>query len=148
MIDTQPRTSDVAPLSEPSTNGSGNATGTVTSLVSGILEDAQKLVRQQFEMLKAEVLEDIQKSKRAAEFGGLGVVLLTVGMLGLVTALAYFMHEQFQLSLWISWTITGGVFVILGTALAATSYFLLERFNPLPHKTLHALEETFKWKTK
>jgi len=143
MTDTQPRTSDVVNTRpEPTVNG------TVTSLVTGILDDAQKLVRQQFEMLKAEVHEDLQKSKRAAEFGGLGAVLLTVGILGLVTALAYFLHEQFQLSLWISWAITGGFFVILGTALAATSYILLERFSPFPTKTLHALQENLEWKTK
>jgi hypothetical protein len=143
MTDTQPRTADVVDTPpEPSANG------TVTSLVSGILEDAHTLVRQQFEMLKAEVHEDFHKSKRAAEFGGLGVVLLTVGILGLVTALSFFLHEEFQLSLWVSWTITSGIFLVLGTALATTSYILLERFNPLPHKTFHALQETLQWKTK
>ena len=143
MIETQPRITDTGDSPHKSA-----ANGTMTSLVTGILEDAQKLVRQQFEMLKAEVHEDFLKSKRAAEFGGLGVVLLTVGILGFVTALAYFLHEEFQLSLWISWTITSGIFLALGTALATTSYILLERFNPLPHKTIHALQETLKWKTK
>ena len=142
MTDTQirPTNTDLTPPESP--------TGPVTSLVSGILEDAQKLVRQQFEMLKCEVHDDLQKSKRAAEFGGLGVVLLTVGILGLVTALSFFLHEEFQLSLWVSWSITSGIFLILGTALATTGYILLERFNPLPHKTFHALQETLKWKTK
>jgi hypothetical protein len=78
----------------------------------------------------------------------LGVVLLTVGILGLVTAMALFLHEQFQFSQWASWAITGGIFVALGTALASTSYILLERFNPLPHKTFNALQENLKWKTK
>lgn len=143
MTDTQPHTSNVIDSPpDPKTDG------TVTSLVAGILDDAQKLVRQQFEMLKAEVHEDFIKSKRAAEFGGLGVVLLTVGILGLVTALAFFLHEQFQLRLWVSWSITGGVFVVIGVALAATCYILLERFNPLPHKTFHALQENLQWKTK
>jgi uncharacterized membrane protein YqjE len=143
MIETQSRISDTGNNSPDS-----NANGTVTSLVSGILEDAHKLVRQQFEMLKAEVHEDFQKSKRAAEFGGLGVVLLTVGILGLVTAIAYFLHDEFQLSMWVSWAITSGVFIVLGIALATTSYLLLERFNPLPKKTFHALQENLQWKTK
>ena len=47
MIDAQPRNTDT--LDPPISNG------TVTSLVSGILDDAQKLVRQQFEMLVSEV---------------------------------------------------------------------------------------------
>jgi hypothetical protein len=116
--------------------------------VSGILDDAHVLVRQQFEMLKAEVREDFQRSKRAAEFGGLGIVLLTVGILGLVTAIALFLHEQFQFSLWVSWAMTGGLSLTIGAAFAATSYVLLERFNPLPTKTFHALQENLKWKTK
>jgi len=116
-------------------------------MVSGILDDAQKLVRQQVEMLKAEVKEDFRRSKRAAEYGSLGIVLLTVGFLGLVTALAYFLHEHYQFSMWASWGITGGLFLIAGGAFAATSYILLERFNPLPDKTFNALQENLTWKT-
>lgn len=143
MIDTEPCTPtlDKAPPESA-------ANGTMTGLVSGILDDAHTLVRQQFEMLKAEVHEDFQRSKRAAEFGGLGVVLLTVGILGLVTAIALFLHEQFQFSLWASWAMTGSLSLILGAGFAATSYVLLERFNPLPSKTFHALQENLKWKTK
>jgi uncharacterized membrane protein YqjE len=122
--------------------------GTVTTLVSGILDDAQKLVRQQVEMLKVEVKEDFRRSKRAAQFGGLGIVLLTVGLLGLVSGLAYFLHEHYQYSMWASWSITGGLFFIAGTALTVTSYVLLERFNPLPGKSFKALSENLTWKTK
>jgi hypothetical protein len=119
----------------------------MAGLVSGIVNDAQTLMRQQIEMLKVEVKEDFRRSKRAAEFGGLGIVMLTVGFLGLVTALAYFLHEYYQFSLWASWAITGGVFLVIGGALAATSYILLERFNPLPDKTFNALQENLSWKT-
>ena len=123
------------------------ANGTLTMLVSGIMDDAQKLVRQQIDMLKAEVREDFRRSKLAAEFGGLGIVMLTVGFLGLVAALAYFLHEHYQFSMWASCGITGGIFLLIGGALAATSYILLERFNPLPDKTFNALQENLTWKT-
>jgi len=115
--------------------------------VSGILDDAQTLVRQQIAMLKAEVREDFKHSKRAAEFGALGIVMLTVGMLGLVTALAYLLHEYYQFSMWASWGITGMLFTIAGGACAATSYLMIERFNPLPDKTFNALQENISWKT-
>jgi uncharacterized membrane protein YqjE len=146
MIDTEPRTPPS--LDKPCPEPAANANGTMTGLVSGIVDDAHTLFRQQIEMLKAEVHEDFQRSKRAAEFGGLGVVLLTVGILGLATAMAVFLHEQFQFSLWASWAITGGLSVIVGAACAATSYVLLERFDPLPSKTFHALQENLKWKTR
>jgi hypothetical protein len=104
-------------------------------------------MRQQIEMLKSEVREDFKRSKRAAEFGGLGIVLLTVGCLGLIMALANFLHEQYGFSLAGSWAITGGLFFLVGGALAATSYILLERFNPLPDKTFNALQENLSWQT-
>jgi len=141
MIDSGPRapaTADTPP----------QAGGTVTTLVAGILDDAQKLIRQQLEMLKAEVKEDFRRSKRAAEFGGLGIVLLTVGFLGLVMCIAYVFHDEFGFSLAASWGITAVIFLIAGGALAATSYILLERFNPLPDKTFHALQENLTWQTK
>lgn len=145
-----PTTATPVPASTP-VNGTANGTaasGTVTALVSGILDDAQTLVRQQIEMLKSEVREDFRRSKQAAEFGALGIVLLTVGFLGVVTALAYFLHEHYQFSMWASWGITGSLFLLAGGALAATSYILLERFNPLPDKTFTALQENLSWKTK
>lgn len=122
--------------------------GTVTGLVSGIISDAQTLLRQQAEMLKAEVREDFKRSKRAAEFGALGIVCATVGALGLITAIAYLLHEQFQFAMWASWGIVGGLFLVAGVALGAMSYVLLERFNPLPDKSLNALKENITWQTK
>lgn len=145
MTESTPR---LVPADAPPPAPAGGANGgTVTNLVSGIVDDAQRLLRQQVEMLKAEVKEDFRRSKRAAEFGGLGIVLLTVGFLGLITSFAYLLHEYYQFSMWASWGITGLVFFVAGAALAATSYILLERFNPLPDKTFDALKENLSWKT-
>jgi len=144
MTDTESRSISTpqTTTADPPTNG-----GNLTGLVSGILDDAQKLLRQQVDMFKSEVREDFKRSKQAAEYGGLGIVLLTVGCFGLVMAIANFLHEQFQFSLWASWGITGGVFLLVGVALAITSYILLERFNPLPDKTFNALQENLSWQT-
>jgi hypothetical protein len=120
---------------------------TVTGLVAGIIDDAQKLIRQQLEMLKVEVKQDLHRTKRAAEFGALGIVLLTVGFLGLVAALAFFLNEHYQLSMWASCAITGGIFLAVGGALAVTCYLILERVSPLPEKTINALQENLQWKT-
>ena len=120
----------------------------VTRLVSGIIDDAQKLLRQQADMLKAEVREDFQRSKRAAEFGALGVVFGTVGAMGLITAIVYLLNEHFHFAMWASWGIVGGVFMLVGAALGGFSYVLLERFNPLPDKTFNALKENLTWQTK
>lgn len=146
MSETRPPTA-VVEATATATPANGNGNGNVTKLVSGIIDDAQRLLGQQVEMLKAEVKEDFRRSKRAAEFGALGVVMLTVGFLAVVAALGFFLHEYYQFSLGASFGIIGGLFLIAGGALAATSYILLERFNPLPDKTFNALQENLTWKT-
>lgn len=120
----------------------------MATLVSGIIQDAHTLVRQQAEMLKAEVKEDLRRSKRAAELGSLGIVMLTVGFLALVNTLAHLLHTYTGLELWASWGVIAGLFLICGGILAWVSYSLLERFNPLPDKTYQALQETIQWNTK
>jgi hypothetical protein len=135
---------DVPARVEP---GTAAEAGSVTGLVSGIISDAQNLLRQQAEMLKAEVREDFKRSKRAAEFGSVGIILTTVGVLGLITALAYFLHEQYAFQMWASWGIVGGLFAAAGIAASAFAYILLERFNPLPDKTFNALKENITWQT-
>ena len=140
-------TVDVTPSTPPAQSSRSTDTS-ITELVSGILTDAQKLIRQQAEMLKAEVREDFQQSKRAAEFGALGIVCTTVGVLALTTALAYLLHEQFQFAMWASWGLIGGLFLLAGIVSGVFSYLLLERLNLLPTKTINSLNETMEWKTK
>jgi hypothetical protein len=144
MTESRPPT---AAVEIPATAAPANGNGNVTKLVTGILEDVQRLLGQQVEMLKSEVKEDFRRSKRAAEFGALGIVLLTVGFLALVACIAFFLHEHYGFSMWASCGITGGLFLVAGGVLAATSYILLERFNPLPDKTFNALQENLTWKT-
>lgn len=138
--DALPKTGYDRPVEAPASS--------MTGLVSGIINDAQTLLRQQAEMLKAEVKEDFKRSKRAAEFGAVGIVFTTVGALGLITALAYLLHEQYAFKMWASWGIVGTLFACIGAACATFSYMLLERFNPLPDKTLNAMKENITWQTK
>jgi len=120
---------------------------TVTELVRGIVDDFQRLAKQQVEMLKSEFKEDVRRTKRATEFGGLGIVLMTVGGLTLVACLVFLLHEQFQFSYTASAGIIGGILTVAGVVLGALAYTLFESFNPLPDKTFNALQENLTWKT-
>jgi hypothetical protein len=121
---------------------------TMTELVSGIINDAQRLLRQQIDMLKSEVHEDLRRTKQATMFGGLGVVALTVGALSLVFVLVDLLHEKAGFSLWASGGIIGGIFLAVGIILTFTARHLFESFNPLPDKTFTALQENLSWTTK
>lgn len=120
---------------------------TITELISGIAGDAQKLARQQFDMFKAEVREDITRTRRAAELGSAGVVLMTVGGLTLVAFLVNLLHEQFHLTMWVSCLVIGLILMAAGGIFAFSARSMFHTFNPLPDKTLNALQENLTWKT-
>jgi len=120
----------------------------VTRLVSGIITDAQVLIRQQADMFKAEMREEVHRSKRAAEFGAVGIICLIVGVLALIVALVFLLHEQAGFAMWASCGIIGIAFSVVGLLCGGFSYNLLERINPMPDKTIHALQENLTWQTK
>jgi len=119
----------------------------VTQLVSGIIDDAQRLAKQQIDMLKSEFHEDLRRTRRALEYGGIGIVLGTAGALTLVFFLVELLHEQFGFKTWSSALIVGGILTAGGAVLGYLSYYLFESFNPLPDKTFNALQENLSWKT-
>jgi uncharacterized membrane protein YqjE len=120
---------------------------TVTELVRGIIDDVQKLAKQQIDMLKSEFKEDVRRTKRATELGGLSIVLMTIGGLALVACLVFVLHEHYQFSMWVSSLIIGGILTAAGVVFGVIAYTLFESFNPLPDKTFHALQENLTWKT-
>jgi uncharacterized membrane protein YqjE len=121
---------------------------TVTELVTGIINDAQHLLRQQIEMLKSEFHEDLRRTKQATLLGGLGIVGLTVGAMSLVFFLVYLLHDKAGFEMWASWGIIGGLFLAAGIVLTLLARNLFESFNPLPDKTFSALQENLTWTTK
>jgi len=121
---------------------------TVTELVSGIADDAQRLIRQQYQMLRAEVREDIRRTKSGAKYLGLGAFGAFIGALFLLVALPLFLNWIFYLPSFAGWAIIGGTLLILGAIALFVGKRMFEHFNPLPDKTLNALEENLSWITK
>lgn len=137
---TGPDTALAGRPTEPAT--AAPAAGTVTGLVGEILTDAQKLAKQQLEMFKAEVREDMNRTRQALIYGGIGVACLTVGAFATVFAIVHIL-ERFVpgLPLWGSWTLFAVVFMAAGVALGVVARNLFESFNPLPDKTFNALQD-------
>lgn len=125
------------------------ATGpeTLTGLISGIAEDAQRLIRQQYQMLRAEVRDDIRRTKSAVKYLGIGIAGLVIGFLFLVVSLPLFLNWAFEMPPWAGWAIIGGSGIVVGGIALYVGKHILARFNPLPDKTLNALEENLSWIT-
>jgi len=124
-----------------------NGERTVTELVAGIADDAQHLIRQQYQMLRAEVREDIRRTKSAIKYLGLGAAGMMVGALFLVVALPLFLNWMFVLPAFAGWAIIGALLLLLGVVGLFAGKHIFQKNNPLPDKTLNALEENLSWIT-
>jgi uncharacterized membrane protein YqjE len=124
-----------------------NGHQSVTELVSGIVSDAERLFRQQIEMVRAEFKEDLRRTKQVVVAMGAGVVLLAVGVVMLIVALAHLIAEQAQLPMSASWAIVGGSVLLLGIIATVVGVRILASYNPLPDKSFNALQENVSWIT-
>jgi hypothetical protein len=120
----------------------------MTELVSGIVSDAQTLLRQQVVMLRSEMKEDMRRTKEAAKYMGLGATLAALGALFLLIGSVYLLNWLApDLPLWGCWAIVGGVLLVAGLVAIYAGKRVFDSFNPLPDKTAHALQENLTWMT-
>jgi hypothetical protein len=119
----------------------------MTQLVSGIADDAKLLLRQQFQMFRAEVREDLRRTISAVRYMGLGAAGVAIGFLFLTIAMPLLINWLFGFPSWAGWAIIGGVFVVLGVIALFAGKRMFNKFNPLPDKSMNALEENLSWIT-
>jgi hypothetical protein len=120
----------------------------VTALVTGIINDAQELFRQQLALVRAEIRSDLDKTRHGvrslaagAAAGGLAAVLLCL-------ALVHLLHWAVpDLPLWACYLLVGGVLAVLGGGLIYLGVKKFQSFNPLPDESVEALRENLQWRT-
>ena len=120
---------------------------TMTGLVSGIVADAQELVKQQIALARAEIKADFQRVLRA-------VVMLAIGSLAAVPAVflvcnmfVYMLHELGGMSVWAGYAIVGGAFVVISAIFIGIGVQRFRSFNPLPDQSVEAFKENVRWMT-
>jgi len=120
----------------------------IPSLVTGIVEDAQGLIRQQFALLKHELREDAARVKNGSVILGAGIGVGLLGGILLTLMLVYLLHWAApDLPLWACYGIVGGVFVAASGLLCYRGISEFKSFNPIPEQTVQAMKENFQWKT-
>jgi len=120
---------------------------TLSQLVSGIADDAQRLIQQQYHMFRAEVKEDMRRTKAAVQYLGVGAGLAVVGALFLLVSLPLLLNWAFTWPAWGGFALIGGILVVGGGVALFAGKRIFEKNNPLPDKTLNALEENLSWIT-
>jgi uncharacterized membrane protein YqjE len=120
-----------------------------SSLVQGIVQDFQNLIRQQLHLFKVEMENDLKRTRNASLPLAAGGIVLFVGTLVLAIGLGELLHWAApDLPRWAAYVIVGGVITVLGGALAYLGYQKFQMFNPLPDQSLDALKENLQWPTK
>lgn len=118
----------------------------LSELVSGIVSDAEELVKQQLALFKTEVQEDIHKTRAAALPLACGIFIAVLGVVLFAFGIVYLLAWAAPaVPLW-------GWFLIVGAVLAAGGFALVweakTRFNslhPLPEQSAEALKENVQW---
>jgi hypothetical protein len=119
----------------------------VTGLVSGIVNDAQELIKQQVALVRAEIKADFQRAVRAAVMLAIGSLAAVPAVILLCFMAVYLLHEPAGLPLWASFLIVGGVFAVLSGVLIGVGIQRFRSFNPLPDQSVEAFKENVRWMT-
>lgn len=125
------------------------------SLVGGIIDDLQDLVKQQIQLTRKEITEEVHKAAQAAQFYALGGAVLFLGLVIGGLTLVHLLHwvsapagsDPARIPLWACHALVGGPLILIGSVLTWLGRQKLESINPLHNPATEALKENVKWAT-
>ncbi len=124
-----PRTARATPASD------------TASTVQDIASDAQKLIEQQFQLLRSELADEFHKLRGAGLAMGSGAGLVAVGGILGTAMLVHLLHDKTRLPLWGCYGLVGGLFGIAGAGLLSTGIAEASGVRLLPPQTEQTLRE-------
>ncbi len=117
----------------------------VSQLLSGIVGDAQTLVRQEIALARQEIREEISEAKSAGIKFGIAGAVLAIGGLLLVLTLAQGIADLFDWPTWAGYGLVGVVLAVAGYVLLSSAQKQIKNVNPVPEKTVETMKENVEW---
>ena len=117
----------------------------VSQLLSGIVGDAQTLVRQEIALARQEVREEIDAAKSAGIKLGIAGAVLAIGGLLLVLTLAQSIADLLDWPVWAGYGLVGLVLAIDGYVMLSSAQKQIKQVKPVPEKTVETLKENVEW---
>jgi hypothetical protein len=117
----------------------------LTSLVSGIVDDAQKLIKQEIALARREFVDGLDKTKQATTSLGIGAGLAALGGVLLSFMFVYLLHEEAHLRLWLSYLIVGAIVAVGGIAFLLIARAQAAEITLVPRQTIETLRENVQW---
>jgi len=118
----------------------------VTGLLTGIVNDAQRLINQQLTLFKHEMKKDVRDAKEGLPALGVGLGVLMVAGLLLGFTLVYLLALIPGLPLWACYAIVTAVFGVVGGVLLFTAVKKFEQL-PMSESAVEATKENVEWLT-
>jgi hypothetical protein len=128
----------------------------IASLVGGIVNDVQDLLKQQMRLTRQEIEADLRKTKEPIGLMVTAFAFCLAGAFVLCLMVAHLLHwlgsppgtDPSHLPLWASYAIASSLFLIAGGGMVVWAKKKFEAIgNPL-RDTTQALKENIEWKTK
>jgi hypothetical protein len=136
-VATDVQTRDVQTTQEPN----------LTTLVTGIISDVQRLVRQEVTLARTEVQQEFTLAKQAVVNFAAGGVVTFLGVIVLMFGLVHLLHwatggpDSAAVPLWAWFLIVGAVIAFLGGALLFQGVHKASQVQVPPPQTTDSLKE-------
>jgi len=125
----------------PDTNTAGSQPS-VAALLGGLIEDMQRLVRQEAALARRELSEELDKAKWGALCLAGALVLLTqVGMLLAFTLVKVLQHFVLPDQEWACFAIVAATFIVGSGLLAWAGAMKFRQINVVPPQTAESIRE-------
>jgi Putative Actinobacterial Holin-X, holin superfamily III len=119
--------------------------GSVSQLLTGLIADAQTLVRREIDLAKTEVAAELGKAREGGVLLGAGVGLAVVGGILLGHMLAHMLQDVFSIALWISYLVVGAVLTVAGVLLLRQGASRMRDISAVPHETIDSVRKDVEW---
>lgn len=119
---------------------------TVAPLIRGILEDSQKLFRQELALAKVEVREDARRARDAVIAISVGAFVCLVGLFLFGCMLAYLIDAlSHTIPLWGAFAIVAGIAFLAGGVLLGGGVKRAKSIKGVPEQTVETIRENVQW---
>jgi len=127
----------------------------LSSLVGGIVNDVQDLIKQQLQLTRKEIEDDLRKTRDAAVLFGVGIGISLLSAISFCLMFAHLLHwltaphgtDPAAFPLWACHGVVGAALVIIGGVLVCTGKQKMKAVDPLHNPATQALKENVQWMT-
>jgi uncharacterized membrane protein YqjE len=115
----------------------------VGSMIGGIIEDLQGIVRGEVQLAKTELKEEAGQMGKGAGMAGAGIFFGLIGFIFLMLGVTYLLNKWMQM--WIAAGIVGLALLIIAAILVMNGRKQISDANLAPQKTIDSVKEDKEW---